>query len=276
MDITSILSKDLYKDKVVFITGGGSGINLGVAKVFAKLGAKLALCGRTFEKLEGAKKELEELGAEVFIQACDVRDFEGLTSFLKNMKEALGALDILVCGAAGNFLCPANKMSENAFKTVIDIDLMGTFNASRAAFSQLKETKGSMIYISAGQAFIPYFAQCHVGAAKAGIDNLMQNLALEWGSYGIRVNSIVPGPIEGTEGMARLAPGEVGKKLRKMIPAGRMGTKDDIGAAAAFLCSPLASYITGTVLKVDGGMNLAGSGLFTALVSEVMASSSKK
>ncbi|MCO4780911.1 MAG: SDR family oxidoreductase [Candidatus Cloacimonetes bacterium] len=271
MDITSILSKELYKDKVVFITGGGSGINLGVAKVFAKLGAKLALCGRSLERLEGAKKELEELGAEVFIESCDVRDYDGLASFLKNMKEAIGNLDVLVCGAAGNFICPANKMSENAFKTVIDIDLMGTFNASTAAFEQLKESQGSMIYISAGQAFIPYYAQCHVGAAKAGIDNLMQNLALEWGAYGIRVNSIAPGPIEGTEGMKRLAPGEIGKKLKRMIPAGRMGTKDDIGAAAAFLCSPLASYITGTVLKVDGGMNLNGSGMFSAMIGELMA-----
>ena len=120
---------------------------------------------------------------------------------------------------------------------------------------------------------MPYFAQAHCGAAKAGIDNLMQNLALEWGRYGIRSNSIAPGPIEGTEGLSRLGPrdGAAHEALKKAIPLGRYGTVDEIGQAAVFLASPLAAYVTGTRMVVDGGMNLPGSGLFTRLVMSAMA-----
>jgi NAD(P)-dependent dehydrogenase (short-subunit alcohol dehydrogenase family) len=160
---------------------------------------------------------------------------------------------------------------------VVDIDLLGSFNASRAAFTQLKETRGTILFISAGQAYIPYPLQAHVGAAKAGVDHLMRNLALEWGRFGIRCNSVAPGPIEGTEGMRRLAPGDVAfhERLRRSIPLGRYGTVEDIGQAAVFLASPLASYITGTLLVVDGGQNLPGSGAFTELLIEAAKGSSQ-
>ncbi|HSN55512.1 MAG TPA: SDR family oxidoreductase, partial [Candidatus Sulfomarinibacteraceae bacterium] len=158
------------------------------------------------------------------------------------------------------------------FKAVVDIDLLGSFNACRAAFDQLAETRGSVTFISAGQAFIPYPAQVHVGAAKAGVDQLMRNLALEWGRYGIRCNSIAPGPIEGTEGMRRLGPDDpsLHDRLKAAIPLGRYGTVDEIGAAAVFLASPLAAYVTGTLLVVDGGQNLAGSAPFAALLASAM------
>jgi len=247
MDVAELLPKQLFKGKTVFVTGGGSGINLGIGQAFAALGANIAICGRTRERLDGAAAELRAAGARV-------------------VRDELGPVDVLVCGAAGNFPIPAEKLSPNGFKSVVDIDLLGSFNASRAAFEQLSSTRGCIIFISAGMSFVPYPYQAHVGAAKAGIDNLMKNLALEWGKYGIRSNSIVPGPIEGTEGVRRLG-GENYAALRtKSIPLGRFGTVDDIGRAAVFLASPLASYVTGTVLVVDGGQNLAGSAAFAGAI----------
>jgi NAD(P)-dependent dehydrogenase (short-subunit alcohol dehydrogenase family) len=267
MQVTQYLAKDLYKGKTVFVTGGGSGINLGVAKNFAALGASIAICGRTQEKLDAAAAELSTLGARVCPVVADVRDFAALQAAFARSLEELGPVDVLVCGAAGNFLVPAEKLSPNGFKSVIDIDLLGSFNASRAAFEQLQGTRGSVIFISAGMAYMPHAYQVHVGAAKAGIDMLMKNLAIEWGRYGIRANSIVPGPIAGTEGMKRL-PGS--GELIKAIPVGRMGTADDIGQAAAFLASPLASYVSGCVMVVDGGQNLAGSALFNQRAEDML------
>lgn len=262
MLVTRYLANDLFAGKTVFITGGSSGINLGVAKNFAALDAQVAICGRTQEKLDTAATELRALGATVCPIVADVRDFAALEAAFAKSKAELGPMDVLVCGAAGNFLAPAEKLSANGFKTVIDIDLLGAFNASRAAFEQLKETQGAIIYISAGMAYMPHAFQVHVGAAKAGIDMLMRNLALEWGRYGIRTNSIVPGPIEGTEGMKRLLSAERYEEFVNAIPLRRMGTVDDIGQSAVFLASPLASYISGCVMVCDGGQNLAGSALF--------------
>jgi len=262
MLITQYFAKDLYQGKTVFVTGGGSGINLGVAKNFAALGADVAICGRTQDKLDAAAEELRALGANVCPVAADVRDAAALEAAFARSRAELGPMNVLVCGAAGNFLVPAEKLSPNGFKTVIDIDLLGSFNASRAAFEQLKETKGTIIYISAGMAYMPHAYQVHVGAAKAGIDMMMKNLAIEWGRHGIRTNSIVPGPIEGTEGMKRLSSAEAKQTIIAAVPMGRMGTVDDIGQTAAFLASPLASYISGCVVVCDGGSNLAGSGRF--------------
>lgn len=270
MLITSIFPGDLFKGKTVFVTGGSSGINLGIAKNFAAVGANIGICGRSQERLDNAARELQALGAKVVALSADVRDYQALENVFQKTKEHLGLIDVLVCAAAGNFICPVEQLSPNGFKAVVDIDLLGSFNAAKAAFPQLKKTKGSIIFISAGMSDVPYFAQSHVGAAKAGVDNLMKNLALEWGHYGIRSNSIIPGPIDGTEGMRRLAPGELGKKLKSHIPLGRFGTVDEIGQAAVFLASPLAAYITGTVLSVDGGQNLPGSGMFSQMIIEAM------
>lgn len=270
MLVTQIFAKDLFAGKTVFITGGGSGINLGIAKNFAALGANLSICGRSQERLDGAAEELRALGAKVCAVSADVRDYAAVEAAMAKSKETFGPMHALVAGAAGNFACPAEKLSSNGFKTVIEIDLLGTFHAARAAFDQLKETRGSALFVSAGQAFIPYPWQAHVGAAKAGNDNLMKNLALEWGKFGIRVNSVAPGPIEGTEGMKRLAPGGMDEDLKSAIPLGRFGTVDEIGQVACFLASPLASYVTGTVLVADGGQNLPGSGMWAFLLSRAM------
>ena len=168
MNITSYVSRELFNGKTVFITGGGSGINLGIARNFAALGANIAICGRTQEKLNAAAVELRALGAKVCAVAADVRDFAALEAAFARSREELGPMDVLVCGAAGNFVVPAEKLSPNGFKTVTEIDLQGSFHASRAAFEQLKQTRGSIIYISAGQAFVPQAYQLHVASAKAG------------------------------------------------------------------------------------------------------------
>lgn len=264
MLVQQCFTTDLYRGKTVFVTGGGSGINLGVAKNFAALGASVAICGRTQAKLDAAAQELRALGANVCPVAADVRDYAALESAFAQSRDALGPMDVLVCGAAGNFLVPAERLSANGFKTVVDIDLLGSFNASRAAFEQLRETKGTILFISAGMAYMPHAYQVHIGAAKAGIDMMMKNLALEWGRHGIRANSIVPGPIEGTEGMKRLAGTGATQAIVASVPLGRMGSVDDIGQAAVFLASPLASYISGCVVVCDGGANLAGSAPFNA------------
>ena len=270
MIVQDYLPRTMYKGKTVFITGGGSGINLGVARNFAVLGAHLALCGRTQAKLEVAADELRALsahaGGKVLPVAADVRDYAVLEAAFVRTQAEIGPIDVLVAGAAGNFLCAAEELSANGFKTVVDIDLLGAFNAARGAFAQLNATRGCIIFISAGQAFVPQAYQVHVGAAKAGIDNLMKNLAVEWGTHGIRANSIVPGPIEGTEGMRRLSTPENDRRNKEVIPLRRYGHTDDIGQAAVFLASPLAAYVTGTVFAVDGGSNLVGSALWNQFV----------
>jgi NAD(P)-dependent dehydrogenase (short-subunit alcohol dehydrogenase family) len=170
MLVGRLLPRDLFKGKTVFVTGGGSGINLGVARNFAALGANVAICGRTQAKLDAAADELRALGAHVCPVAADVREIAALDAALARSGEELGPVDVLVCGAAANFLVPAERLSSNGFKSVIDIDLLGSFNAARAAFEQLKRTRGSVIFISAGMAYVPHAFQAHVGVAKAGID----------------------------------------------------------------------------------------------------------
>jgi NAD(P)-dependent dehydrogenase (short-subunit alcohol dehydrogenase family) len=161
-------------------------------------------------------------------------------------------------------------MSANAFRTVIDIDVNGTFNVSHAAFATLAERRGAIINISAVQAFAPMPFQAHVGAAKAAIENVTKSLATEWGGRGIRVNAIAPGPIEGTEGVKRIL-GDVGliDPVTQTIPLKRFGAIDDIANCALFLASPAASYITGAVIVVDGGQHLAGYGVMTPMLQQI-------
>jgi len=264
MKSADLLPADLFAGQTVFITGGGSGINFGIARNFAALGANLAICSRNLGKLDKAAAQLRELGAEVIPVAADVRDPAAVSAALATSEQALGPASVVVSGAAGNFLCEAEKLSPNGFKTVVDIDLLGSFNVARAAFEQLKRTRGSLIFISAGLAWLPYSHQVHAAAAKAGIDSMMKNLALEWGRHGIRANSIAPGYIGDTEGTSRLAQGPVLDAVMSTTPLGRLGTTDDVGQAAVFLSSPLASFITGTVVVVDGGHYLEGAAMLNA------------
>lgn len=269
MDISKVFAQDLFAGQTVFVTGGGSGINLGIAKSFARLGANIGICGRTQTKLDAAARELEALGASVSALAADVRDEDALAASMAAARDALGPISVLVAGAAGNFMAPPEKLSPNGFRTVIEIDLIGSFNAASTAFAQLRETRGNIIFISAAQSLMPYASQAHPGAAKAGIDNLMRSLALEWGRYGIRANSICPGPIEGTEGIRRLAPPGSEDKIAQLVPVRRMGRPEDIGATACYLASPLAGYVTGTLMMADGGLSLIGSGIWTQTLAQV-------
>src|ERR1700730_12009548 len=257
-----VLPHDLFSGNTVFVTGGGSGINLGIARTFPGLGAKIGICGRSQERLDAAAAGLRELGAKVSATSAGGPVPGQLQSAMNASRDTLGDIDVLVCGAAGNFLVKGENLSFNGFKTVVDIDLVGSFNASRIAFDQLKRARGAVFFVAAPMAMMPHAYQAHVGPAKAGVEMLMKNLALEWGPYGIRSNSIIPGFVGDTEGMRRISSAEESGNFVANIPLRRMGVTQEIGEAAAFLASPLASYITGTWLWVDGGQALSGSGFF--------------
>jgi len=183
-----------------------------------------------------------------------VRDPDAIGRAIAQTVERFGSLDTLVNGAAGNFLAPAAGLSPTGFKTGVEIDLVGTFNTSRAAFEALRASgRGLVLNISATLHYHGTPLQIHASAAKAGVDAVTKNLAVEWGQFGIRACGIAPGPIGDTEGMRRLAPGDLAKKAMAHIPAGRFGTVDEIAAAAVFLRSSAAAYITGHVMVVDGG-----------------------
>ncbi len=256
------LNQNCLKGCSAFITGGASGIGLSIAHSLAALGADVGICGRRVEKLAEAKQELAQYGGRVATYALDVRDPDAVSDAIEKCGHEHGPISFLVCSAAGNFVAPAEAMSANAFKTVVDIDLLGTFHSARAAFEQLKTTKGSAVFISAGQAFAPFYGQSHVGSAKAGIEMLMQTLALEWGEHSIRVNCIVPGPTSNTRGMEVLSGDTEENFWLSIIPLGRLGESSEIANLAAYLATPLASFITGTSIRVDGGQNLTGSSHF--------------
>ncbi|WP_031465073.1 SDR family oxidoreductase [Sciscionella sediminilitoris] len=244
----------------VFVSGGTSGINLGIAEGFAAAGATLTVSSRSPERVDAAVQRLRGHGGEVFGLPADVRDYEATAGVLEQAHAQHGPIDVLVCGAAGNFPALATQMSANAFKSVVDIDLQGTYHVLRAAHPLLRTPGASVLAVSAPQAFLPMLAQSHVCAAKAGVEMLVRTLALEWGGAGIRVNAVVPGAIEDTGGMDRLAPTEQAQELvRGSVPMGRLGAGADIANGCLLLASPLAAYVTGTVLPVDGGWSLGGA-----------------
>lgn len=253
----SVFVEGLLAGRVAFVTGGGTGITGGVARSLAEAGARVALVSRKLEHLEPAAEVVRAGGGEALAIACDVRQPDEVERALAATVERFGKLDIVVNGAAGNFLCPAEELSPNGFGTVVDIDLKGTFNVCRAAVGELKKRGGSILNISATLHYLGTPLQLHVAAAKAGVDALTQNLAVEWGPYGIRTNAIAPGPIEDTEGMKRLLPADLKEKLKKRIPVGRFGRIKDIEDTAVFLCSDAASFINGAIIVVDGGQWLA-------------------
>ena len=262
-----IFADGILEGHVAFVTGGGTGINGGVARALAEAGAKVALVSRSLEHLEPAAKAINDAGGanstigEAFAVAADVRKPDEVEKAIAATVERFGKIDIVVNGAAGNFLCKAEELSPNGFGTVVDIDLKGTFNVCRASFEELKKNQGQILNISATLHYLGTPMQIHVSAAKAGVDALTRNLAVEWGRYGIRVNAIAPGPIGDTEGMKRLVPEPIKEKLKQRIPLGRFGLIADIENAAVFLCSEAANYINGAVLVVDGGHWLAANRL---------------
>src|SRR5215471_13822419 len=268
--MSEIFANGILTGRVAFVTGGGTGITGGVARALAAAGANVSLVSRSMEHLAAAAEAINDAQAsgaesvatgEAFAVAADVRKPEEVASAIAATVDRFGRVDIVVNGAAGNFLCQAEELSPNGFGTVVDIDLKGTFNVCRAAFAQLKEQRGQILNISATLHYLGTPLQLHVSAAKAGVDALTRNLAVEWGKHGIRVNAIAPGPIADTEGMKRLVPEPIKERLRKKVPLGRFGLIKDIENAAVFLCSDAANYINGAVLVVDGGHWLASHGL---------------
>jgi len=256
-----IFAENILQGKVAFVTGGATGITGGVARALAEHGAHLAITSRKEENLIAKKQFIEENGGKCFAVAADVRDYEAVEKAIAQTVEHYGHIDIVINGAAGNFLCAADQLSANGFGTVVDIDTKGTFNVCRAAFDELKKSRGQIINISATLHYLATPMQIHVSAAKAGVDAITRNLSVEWGRHGIRVNGIAPGPIEDTEGMKRLVPDAVKAMIAKKIPIGRFGRIADIENAALFLASDAASYINGVTLVVDGGHWLLGTSL---------------
>ncbi|KAJ3393141.1 hypothetical protein HDU92_007972 [Lobulomyces angularis] len=259
----NVFSHKLLEGKIAFITGGGSGICKGITESFMRHGANVAITSRNLQKLEKAATELErKTGKSCLPIKADVRDFESVKKAVESVIEKYGRLDILICGAAGNFLSPAAALSSNAFKTVIEIDLIGTFHTCKAAFPFLKHSKGNIISISATLHYTGTPLQAHAVAAKAGVDGLTKTLAVEWGQYGIRVNAIAPGPIEDTEGFRKLSPPKEilnGKKeITGVGPLNTFGKIQDIEYAALYLASEAGRYVSGNILVVDGATWLGG------------------
>jgi NAD(P)-dependent dehydrogenase (short-subunit alcohol dehydrogenase family) len=247
----------LLAGKVAFVAGASSGINLGIAQRLAEQGAKVAIISRSAEKIAAAAKTISDKGYPCIGLAADVRDYAAVEAALAETEAKFGKIDIVLSGAAGNFVAPALGMSANGFKTVVDIDLIGTFNVLRASFQHLNRPGASLVSITAGQGARPSMFQAHVCAAKAGINMLTKCLAMEWGPAGVRVNAISPGPIADTEGMARLAPtAEAEARVKARVPLRDYGEKIDIAEAVVYLSTESARYITGTILEVDGGSGL--------------------
>ncbi|HEV2763732.1 MAG TPA: SDR family oxidoreductase [Pyrinomonadaceae bacterium] len=249
----NVFREGVLRGRVALVTGGGTGITGGVARALAEAGARVVLVSRKLENLEPAAKAINDAGGEAFPFAADVRDFAQVERAVAATIERFGKLDTVVNGAAGNFLCAAEELSPNGFGTVVDIDLKGTFNVCRAAVSELKKEGGSILNISATLHYGGTPMQLHVSAAKAGVDALTRNLAVEWGRHRIRTNAIAPGPIEDTEGMRRLVPEPVKERIKRRVPLARFGRIRDIETLAVFLCSDAAAYINGAIIPVDGG-----------------------
>jgi peroxisomal 2,4-dienoyl-CoA reductase len=259
----SVFREDILKDRVAFVTGGGSGIGKGIARAFLAHGARVAIVGRKEDRLAASAAELEEAtGGSCLSVPADVRELADVERALDATVARFGRLDIVVNGAAGNFLAPAAQLSAKGFRTVMEIDALGTYQVSRAAFDKaLRDRGGVILNISATLHYGATPMQLHASAAKAAVDAVTRSLALEWGSLGIRVVGIAPGPIDGTEGVARLVPPDMRAKMEKGIPLGRFGAIDEIASLAVFLVSDAASLVTGDTIVADGGQWLVGSAL---------------
>lgn len=248
-----------FTGRTVFVFGGTSGINLGIASAFARHGARLGVASRSQDKVDAAVAALGNDAGPALGFSLDVRDAEAVQKAVDSFVAERGPIDVLVSGAAGNFPAAASALSPNGFKAVVDIDLLGTFHVMKAAYGAIRKPGGCIINITAPQAWIAMPLQVHVCAAKAGVDQVTRTLAMEWGPEGVRVNSVSPGPIEGTEGMERLAPTPEAKaRSARAVPLGRLGTVDDVADACLFLASDAARYVSGIVMPVDGGWTAGG------------------
>jgi NAD(P)-dependent dehydrogenase (short-subunit alcohol dehydrogenase family) len=268
---TSALRPDLLSGKTAWITGGGSGLGRAMALRFAELGASVGLSGRREDPLVETADLVRDRGVEAAWACCDVRDPTEVDRALASLTDDLGAPGILVNNAAGNFLCPAEELSPNAFASVVGIVLNGTFHCTRAAGRRwIKEkTGGSVLNIATTYAWTGSAYVLPSACAKAGVVAMTRSLAVEWGRHGIRVNAIAPGPIPTEGAFSRLMPRpDIEKEHQARIPAGRFGTKEELADLAAFLVSDAADWIRGEVVTLDGGEWLRNAGEFNFLLDE--------
>ncbi|MGM7720133.1 2,4-dienoyl-CoA reductase [Metabacillus sp. Hm71] len=245
------------KEKVIIVTGGSSGMGKAMAKKFSAAGANVVIIGRTQDKLEAAKMEIESVKGEINTIQLDIRDPEKVAQMIKQVDQLYGRIDALVNNAAGNFICPAENLSINGWRSVIDIVLNGTFYCSSAIGKYWieRKTKGVILNMIATYAWNAGAGVIHSAAAKAGVLSMTRTLAVEWGrKYGIRVNAIAPGPIERTGGADKLWESEESAmRTLNSVPLGRLGTPEEIAALAVFLLSDDAAYINGECITMDGG-----------------------
>ena len=263
----SVFRPDLLAGKVAVITGGGTGIGLGISKVLSAAGAQVVIASRKPEHLQPAAEQLRTLGAKVSTVEVNVREPDSVTRMFGEIAEEHGRLDILVNNAAGNFYAPTATLSPNAWRAVVETDLYGTFYCCQSAYPLMKtQGGGRIISISMTLHYRGWPLMAHATAAKAGVDALTRTLALEWARDRITVNAVAPGPIP-TEGVKKAftppggeAPDLFGmeKYAADTIPLGRWGTPEDIGQMVAYLASPAGDWITGAIIVVDGGAWLAG------------------
>jgi peroxisomal 2,4-dienoyl-CoA reductase len=263
----SVFRPDLLTGKVAIVTGGGTGIGLGVAGSLSAAGATVVLASRKREHLESAAATLRERGAKVTTVETNVREPEAVARMVERIREDHGRVDVLVNNAAGNFYAPSATLSPNAWRAVVETDLYGTFYCSQAIYPVMKaQGGGRIVSVSMTLHYRGWPLMAHATAAKAGVDALTRTLALEWAADRITVNAIAPGPIP-TEGVLRAftPPDARAPELFRMdeyatrsIPLGRWGTPEDIGQMVTYLASPAADWITGAIFVVDGGSWLAG------------------
>lgn len=270
MAVSGALREDALKGKTAVITGGGTGLGKAMAAYFSELGANVVISSRKLPVLEETATEIEnKTQNKVLAIACDIRAVEDVENLLKVSEEAFGQVDILVNNAAGNFISPTERLSANAFSTIIDIVLKGTTNCTLTFGKNWidKKQAASVLNIVTTYAFTGSGYVVPSAVAKGGVLALTRSLAAEWGRYGIRHNAIAPGPFPTKGAWDRLLPGELAEKFsfEKRVPLKRVGDHQELANLAAFLVSDAAAYINGEVVTIDGGEWLQGAGQFNML-----------